>query len=111
MASETPIELPWGEADQALAALDKVLAEKPEKVGYDFSRAMHHLAVFRDGVIARVRHAGEMGSDADRPRLRRLNGVMNAVYAGHFPLGPVPWETVQTARDAFAALVQEFRAP
>jgi hypothetical protein len=107
MASEPPRELPWGEAEQALAALDKVLSEKPEKIGYDFSVAMKHLSAFHTGVAARVREAG---TETDRLRLRRLNGVISAVYAGYFPLGPVPWETVQNAREVFATLVQEFRA-
>ena len=86
--------------------LDKLLSEKPEKVGYDFSEAMKHLTAFREGVVRRARE----GDESVRSRLRRLNGVINAVYAGHFPLGPVPWEVVQSARDAFATLLQELRA-
>jgi hypothetical protein len=100
-------ELPFHEADAALAALDKVLAEKPDKIGYDFSVTMKHLSAFHAGVAARARTAT---AEADQARLRRLNGVISAIYAGHFPLGPVPWEAVQKAREALAALVQEFRA-
>ena len=99
-------ELPFAEADRALARLDKLLSEKPEKVGHDFSEAMKHLTSFRDGVAGRARE----GDEAVRARLRPLNGVISAVYAGHFPLGPVPWESVQSARDTLAVLVQELRA-
>ena len=81
-------ELPFDEAEQALARLDKLLSEKPEKVGYDFSEAMKHLTAFREGVVRRARE----GDDACAAGFAALNGVINAVYAGHFPLGPVPWE-------------------
>ena len=101
-------ELPFAEADAALGKLDKVLAEKPEKSGGDFSEAMQHLTAFRTGLAARMRQAG--ASDADRVRLRHLNGVVSAVYGGHFPLGPVPWEAVSAARDALAELLREWRA-
>ena len=42
-------------ATAALAAIDTVLADRPEKVGHDFSEATRCLSAWRDHCIARWR--------------------------------------------------------
>ena len=82
-------------AQQALAALDRALTHRPEKDGSDFSHASMHLAALRDAMIAR----GERGTD-----LAQVNAIISVVVGAHFPLGKIPWGTVQAARDALARL-------
>ncbi|MBV9251352.1 MAG: hypothetical protein JO227_19145 [Acetobacteraceae bacterium] len=86
----------------SLRALDKVLAEKPEKVGHDFSEATRCLVSYREELISAWRSSRSV---ADRGRLLQLNAVLSAVMGGHFPLGPVPWTHVQKARDSLAELI------
>jgi hypothetical protein len=88
----------------ALAELDKVLAEKPRKDGHDFSDTTRRLCTLRDQAIAAWRVSG---TESDRRRMARINGVISAVLGGHFPLGPVPWPLVEAARRELAALVGE----
>jgi hypothetical protein len=90
-----------------LAALDRLLAERPEQVTHDFSAAMRCLTDWREVLVRRVRAAGD-DSAADRhlyaSALRQLNAVVSAVYAGHYPLGRTDWELLSQARDSFAAI-------
>ena len=85
----------------SLRALDKVLGEKPEKIGHDFSEATRCLVSYREELISNFRASR---SQADRLRLSQLNAVLSAVMGGHFPLGPVPWPHLQKARDSLAEL-------
>lgn len=93
--------------EDALRAIDKVLSDKPKKIGHDFSEALRRLTGFREQVIAQYR-AGPP-DDAARERLARLNAVITVIVAGEYPLGKLPWPHVEKARDSFAALLQEFR--
>lgn len=86
----------------ALRLLDKLLKERPEKVGHDFSEAARCLTGFRDGLIARWR---ETGAEADRRRLARVNSVLSVVVGGHFPLGGVPWGHIEKARRELGEVV------
>lgn len=89
---------------KALAEVDRLLAEKPDKVGHDFSEATRCLAAYRDALIAQLRTSGAEG---DRGRLEQVNSVLSAVIGGHFPIGSIPWEHIEGARDVLAKLVTE----
>jgi hypothetical protein len=85
------------QANDALAAVDKALAEKPHKEGHTFSAAAQSLCVIRDSLSTRDRH------DPLRRRwLGHINAVISVILAGHFPLGSVPWDEIARARDWLA---------
>lgn len=85
------------EANEALAAVDKALADKPHKEGHTFSAAAHSLCVVRDSLSRRDK------LDPLRRRwLGHVNAVISVVLAGHFPLGGVPWDEIAKARDWLA---------
>jgi hypothetical protein len=92
------------QARDALAAVDKALAEKPHKEGHTFSAAAQRLCVVRDSLSTRDKH------DPLRRRwLGHINAVISVVLAGHFPLGSVPWEEITKARDWLADFVADLR--
>ena len=85
-----PLEI---QARDALAAVDKALAEKPHKEGRTFSAAAKRLCVLRDSLSARDR------SDPLRRRwLGHINAVISVILAGHVPLGGVPWAEIAKSR-------------
>lgn len=92
-------------AKAAMRMLDKIVAEKPEKNGHDFSEAVRCLTAFREALIAE-RRAADVPS-APHERLARLNAVISAVVGGHFPIGAVPWKSVEAARGSFGELLAE----
>ncbi|HEV7440112.1 MAG TPA: hypothetical protein VGN94_10890 [Methylobacterium sp.] len=85
----------------ALAALDRVLARRPEKDDHGFSQATMCLSAFRNTLIS-----GHRRQACTRERLVHLNGVISVVLAGHFPLGDVPWGELDKAREWLNALVE-----
>ena len=87
---------------RALALVDKLLAERPEKVGHDFSEATRRLTAFRDELIARYREGA-----VPRARLDDINAVLSVIVGGHFPLGAVPWEKIAVARERLARLIED----
>jgi formate dehydrogenase major subunit len=93
-----------GPGKRALALIDNLLAERPEKVGHDFSEATRCLSAFRNDLIGRLRATG---AEADRARLDGTNAVLSAVVGGHFPLGGIPWEHIEKARGRLAAVLRE----
>lgn len=88
MASEGP-------GQRALALMDKLLAERPEKVGHGFSETARCVAAYRDELIGRLR---TQDSEAGRSRLDGVNAVLSVVVGGHFPLGGIPWDHIEKAR-------------
>jgi hypothetical protein len=82
-------------ATDVLIAIDKLLADRPEKVGHDFSEATRRLTAWRDRCIARWR---ETRTEADRERLERLNAAVSVVVGGQFPLGSVNWDAIASVR-------------
>jgi hypothetical protein len=86
--------------ERAISLLDKLLRERPEKVGQDFSEATRCLTAYRDELIGRHR-AGTL----PRERLDDINAVLSVVVGGHFPLGAVPWDKIAAARERLATLV------
>jgi hypothetical protein len=92
------------QANDALAAVDKALAEKPHKEGHTFSAAAQSLCAVRDSLSTRDKH------DPLRRRwLGHINAVISVVLAGHFPLGSVPWDEIAKARDWLAEFVADAR--
>jgi len=82
-------------------ALDLLLAERPEKVGNDFSDAVRRLVAWREHLVLRWRNTGAEG---DRMCLERVNAAISVLVGGQFPLGPVPWSHIERARQDMAAL-------
>ncbi len=97
--------MPSSEAQEALDALDKALAGKPHKDGFDFTASLKHLCAFRDALTAQFRAAGTEETHQVRERLARVNAIVSTVMAGHFPLGPIPWPEIETAREHLAEIV------
>jgi formate dehydrogenase major subunit len=93
-----------GPGPRALALIDKLLGERPEKVGHDFSEATRCLTAFREEVIQAVR---AHGTPRDKMRLDVINRVLSVILAGHFPLGGVPWKHIEAARGQLAELLRE----
>lgn len=94
------------EGRASLEALGKVIADKPHKVGPDFSATTRHLSAFRDELTAQFRAAGDEETHRVRERLSRVNAVISTVLAGHFPLGPIPWPEIEKAREQLRAAVE-----
>ena len=93
-------------AQRAVELLDKLLAERPEKPGSEFSEATRCLTEYRDELIGQYR-AGTL----PRARLDVINAVLSIVVSAHFPLGPVPWEKLQMARRQLASWKRVDRPP
>ena len=91
-----------GEA--ALAAVDKLLADRPKRVGHDFSEATQRLTAYRAALLAGW--GGPPSAPADRQRLSRLNAVISVVYGTHYPIGSPKWKPLEGARDELAAVVR-----
>jgi cytosine/adenosine deaminase-related metal-dependent hydrolase len=94
-----------GAGKAALDALDTVIAGQPRRSDHEFTEATKHLARFRDALIAQHRAAGDEESHEIRARLGKVNAVISAVLAGHFPVGTIPWPEIETARALFAEVV------
>jgi hypothetical protein len=90
--------------ERALGLIDKLLGERPEKVGHDFSETTRCLSAYRDELIAARRVSG---TEHDRRRLEQVNAVLSAIMGGHFPLGSVPWGHIENARGQLAAVLAE----
>ncbi|MDJ0391254.1 hypothetical protein QMO56_24380 [Roseomonas sp. E05] len=82
--------------EQALEAMDRLLAKRPQKEGHAFSEATRCLCALRDELIRRQSEAG--ASSGERERLERLNAVISVLVGGHFPLGSIPWDEIEKAR-------------
>ncbi len=93
----------YGAGQEALGYLDAVLAREPKADSTLFSYCTQCLSAFRDRLIADQRASG--ASDTARTRLMHVNAIISVVMAGHFPLGPIPWDELHKARDWLAAAV------
>ena len=86
----------------ALRLLDKLLAERPEGVGHDFSEATRWIAAYRDELVSEWRRTR---AETDRQRLARVNAVLSVVVGGHYKLAQIPWKQIELARDQFKTVV------
>ncbi len=91
-------------AATAIAALDRLLADRPDRVDGHFSAATRHLAAYRDELIFIWRRTA---SETDRRRLGRVNAVLSVVLGGQYPVGEVPWPSIAQARAELADVAQE----
>ena len=88
-------------ARAALAAIDTLLADRPEKIGHDFSEATKRLTAWRAHCVARWR---KTQAEEDRQRLDRVNAAISVVLGGEFPLGRVNWDSIEIARHELGGL-------
>lgn len=91
-------------SEASLRLLDKLLAERPDRVGHDFSEATRWIAAYRDELIAEWRRTG---SETDRQRLTKVNAVLSVVVGGHYPLEEIPWPHIERARAQLASVAGE----
>lgn len=84
---------------QALGAIDKLLAERPDKVGHDFSEATRLVAGYRDMLADNWRRTN---AEAAYSRLAAANAVLSVMVGGHYPLGAIPWQHIERAREQLA---------
>ena len=87
---------------QALRLVDKLLAERPDKVTHGFSAATRCLTAFRDELVEAWR-AGSSGEA--RERMAKANAVISVIVGGHYPRGDIPWQHILEARKQLATLV------
>jgi hypothetical protein len=88
----------------ALAHIDRALADRPKRDGATLKVAIQDLATFRDHFIARHRSEGGTGW---RPALERVNAVVSVVMAAEFPIGEVPWDELVKGRDWLDAFLRD----
>lgn len=89
---------------EALAKVDRALAERPHKDDYVLSDASEALCTLREGLIAEA--AGETAPEGPaHVRLETLNAILGVVLGVHFPIGPTPWDDLEAARGWLAELV------
>jgi formate dehydrogenase major subunit len=92
---------------EALSAIDEVLADRPNKVGHDFSAATRRLAAWRDALAQRRLHSA---AEVDRHVLERVNAAISVLLGGQFPLGQVPWPEIERVRQDLGDLVDQCSA-
>ena len=86
----------------ALHAIDKLLADRPDKVGHDFSEATRCVTAFRDELVEAWRASR---SEDNRKRMVLANAVLSVIVGGHYPLGGIPWQHIENARKELVTLV------
>jgi formate dehydrogenase major subunit len=89
---------------EAVAAIDRLLGDRPNKVGHDFSAATRHLAAWRDALVERWRRSA---AENDRHALERVNAGLSVILGGQFPLGQVPWSEIQRVRQDLSEIAGE----
>lgn len=85
----------------AVQAIDKLLVDRPEKVGHDFSEATRRLTAWREQLINRWR---QTQAEGDKRNLERVNAAISVVVGGQFPLGSIPWPHIEQVRNDLAVL-------
>lgn len=90
-------------AEKAMAAIDRAVAQKPERNGHDFSAAVCCLTELREVLIGEFQAAP--GTSRRRERLNCLNAVISMIVGGQYPIGGTPWRHVEDARTSFAQLL------
>ena len=88
--------------NRALELINKLLAEKPHKIGHEFSEATRCLTAYRDQLIERWRSSR---GEPDRKRLEQTNAVLSVLVGAHYPRGDIPWPDLEKARETLAGLV------
>jgi hypothetical protein len=89
---------------EAFAAINRLLADRPNKIGHDFSEATGRLAAWRDALALRWRQSP---TENNRRALDRVNAGLSVVLGGQFPLGKVPWPEIDKVREDLGELISE----
>jgi hypothetical protein len=90
--------------DKAVAALDRALHDRPDRLYDDVAEAVRCLVHFRDELIERGRAGGDA---AIADRLRRANSLLSLVVGGEYPVIGLHRERLEKARDALDKLRRE----
>ena len=82
----------------AVAALDRALDDRPDKICHDLAEAVRYVVGLRTELTA-GRREGELTD-----RLERCNSVLSIVIGGEYPLVGIRRDRLQKARDELASL-------
>lgn len=85
----------------AVAALDRALDDRPDKIYHDLADAVRCLVHLRTELTAR-RREGEPGD-----RLEQCNAILSMVIGGEYPLAGPRRDRLHKARDELASLLDE----
>lgn len=85
----------------AIAALDRALEDRPDKVYDDLAQVVRCLVQLRAELTAKQRE-GAPGAP-----LERCNAVLSMVVGGEYPLAGIRRERLQKARDELASLLDQ----
>jgi hypothetical protein len=88
----------------ALAALDRALDDRPDKIYGDLANAVRCLVRLRDELIAERRRSGGAAGDG---RLERVNAILSVVSGGEYPLEGVRRERIEQAREELTRLLSQ----
>ena len=88
---------------QAVAAIDQLLADQPDKVGADFSAATRSLVAWRNALALRWRHST---TKEDRQAVDCVNAALSVILGGQFPLGSVQWSEIKKVQRDLAELAR-----
>ena len=91
-------------AQVALAVLDRVLEEPPDRVTGDLPEAVRALVRLRDQLIEQRRL--DPNSRQIEERLDQTNSIISVVTGGEYPLVGVRRQRVEEARDALSELAE-----
>ncbi len=104
-ATADTLREPCKAALAALAVLDRVLEESPERMAGDLPEAVRGIVRLRDRLIERRR--ADPGAHDLEERLDRTNAILSVVTGGEYPLVGVRRQRIVEARDALAGLAEE----
>jgi hypothetical protein len=83
----------------AVAALDRALDDRPDKIYHDLAEVIRCLVQLRAELTTRPRE-GEPGH-----RLERCNAILSMVIGGEYPLAGLRRDRLHKARDELASLL------
>jgi hypothetical protein len=85
----------------AVAALDRALDDRPDKIYHDLAEVVRWLVKLRT-VLTAARREGDPGD-----LLERCNAVLSMVIGGEYPLAGIRRDRLQKARDELAIVLGE----
>ena len=94
--------------DESLAALDRALAARPHRDGQAFTEATKPMCAYRDELRYALRDTPD--DLVLRRQLKAANLAITLMLAGHFPLGDMPWDQIETLRDHLEAMRRDAAA-
>jgi hypothetical protein len=85
----------------AVAALDRALDDRPDKIYHDLAEVVRCLVELRTELTA-TRRKGESAGHLDR-----CNAILSMVIGGEYPLAGLRRDRLQKARDELVTLLDE----